>query len=298
MLTSACCVSLPRVAERRTLPLPAPPESFAVATSAAVWRDERRSRDVALKFYVPAARPRSPVVLFSHGIGEDRESYEYFGRALAAAGFLTVHITHVGTDRAVLERGYRHLYRAVKDPQNWIDRTLDVSFVLDRLEDDPRADMGHVAVAGHSAGAFTAFSVAGLAVRESAPPRDPRVRVIIPMSMPRMDGIVPERGYDGVQIPVLNVTGTCDTSILYRTFPRHRRIPFDSTNASGHHLVTIRGVNHDTFSAQSDRHHPLIAAISVAFLRGFLLGDAEAAAWFSETGRQAVLGTETTIERK
>ena len=298
MLASACCVALPRVGERRPLPLPFSPESFEVVTSATVWRDERRGRDVAVKFYAPAGRASSPVVVFSHGIGEDRDSYEYLGRAFAAAGFLSVHLTHIGTDRAMLERGYRHLYNAVKDPQNWVNRTLDVTFVLDQLEVDPRADMQRVAVAGHSAGAFTAFSVAGLKVRDGEPPRDPRVKVIIPMSMPRMEGVVPDGGYDGVRLPVLNLTGTCDTSILYRTFPRHRRIPFESTHATGHHLVTIRGVNHDTFSARSDKHQPLIAAISVAFLRGFLLGDEQSAAWFGETRRDDVRGTEMTIERK
>ena len=267
-------------------------------TWAAVWRDETRARAVPVKLYAPARQGRAPVVVFSHGIGEDRDSYESLGRAFAAAGFLSVHITHAGTDRAMLERGYRHLYNAVKDPQNWINRTLDVTFVLDQLEVDPRADMARVAVAGHSAGAFTAFSVAGLKVRDGAPPRDPRVKAIIPMSMPRMNHIVPDGGYDEVRVPVLNLTGTCDTSILYRTFPRHRRIPFESTSATGHHLVTIRGVNHDTFSARNDRHHPLIAAISIAFLRGFLLEEREPAAWFGQTGLTVVNGTEMTIERK
>ena len=84
-----------------------------VTTSSAVWRDEKRGRDVPVKLYRPAVPSPAPVVLFSHGIGEDRDSYAYVGKALAEAGFLAVHITHAGTDRAVLERGYLHLYRAV-----------------------------------------------------------------------------------------------------------------------------------------------------------------------------------------
>jgi predicted dienelactone hydrolase len=262
-----------------------------------VFHDGSRSRVVPVRMYATGANGRRPVVIVSHGIGEDRESYEYLGRALAAAGFLAVHITHAGTDRAMLERGYRHLYRAVKEPRNWLDRSLDVTFVLDQLEHDPRADTARAAVVGHSAGAFTAFSVAGLTTARGQM-RDPRVKAIVPMSMPRMDGVVPDGGYDSVAVPVLNVTGTCDTSLLYRTFPRHRRAPFEQSRASGQYLVTVRGLNHDHFSARSSRYHAVIASLAVAFLRGVLLEDSASARWFSESGRQKLNGIELTLEQK
>lgn len=248
----------------------------------------------------PARATRLPIVIVSHGIGEDRDSYEYLGRALASAGFLAVHITHAGTDRAMLEKGYLHLYRAVKDPMNWVNRVLDVSFVLDQLARDPRADIDRVAVAGHSAGAFTAFAVAGLRAGDEGKGtlRDERVKVIVPISMPRMDGVVSPDGYSAVDVPTLNITGTCDASLIYRTFPRHRRIPFESTTASRQYLVTIRDVNHDTFSAPSDRHHGLIATLVVDFLRAFLLGDAAAREWFDDGGLVKTDGTEMTVERK
>ncbi|HUP48631.1 MAG TPA: alpha/beta hydrolase [Thermoanaerobaculia bacterium] len=299
LFASACCSSLPRTPQRHVLPLPAVPDAYQVVESSRVWRDEKRRRDVPVKMYEPErARKALPVVVVSHGIGEDRDSYAYLGRALAAAGFLAVHITHAGTDREVRERGYLHLYRAVKRPENWIHRAFDVSFVLDRLEGDPRADAGRVAVAGHSAGAFTAFAVAGLRGPNGQILRDERVGVIVPMSMPRMDDVVPPGGYDGIELPVLNVTGTCDASLLYRTLPRHRRRPFEETRAGGHYLVTLRGVNHNTFSSGSDRHQALLAGITIAFLRGFLLGDPAAASWFNEPGLSVVDGTELTIERK
>lgn len=298
LFASACCTSLPRVAGRQAQEPPKTAVVHEVTTSSAVWRDERRSRDVPVKIYRPAGRSPAPVVLFSHGIGEDRDSYAYLGNALAKAGFLAAHITHAGTDRAVLERGYLHLYRAVKQKENWVNRVVDVSFVLDQLTADPGADLDRVAVAGHSAGAFTAFAVAGLRTADGGTLRDPRVKVIIPISMPRMDGVVPPGGYDAVRVPSLNMTGTCDASLLYRTFPRHRRAPFEQTAATGHYLVTIEGVNHDTFSSREDRRHPLISELMVGFLRGFLLGEPEARSWFEEGGLATVSGTVLTIERK
>ena len=298
LFASACCTSLPRVADKQSPKLPRTLVAHEVTTTSVVWWDARRDRDVPVTIYAPARRPSSPVLLFSHGIGEDRDSYQYIGNALAASGFLVVHMTHAGTDRAVLQRGYRHLYRAVKQKENWINRVRDVTFVLDQLEGDSRADLDRVAVAGHSAGAFTAFAAAGLRTADGSALRDPRVKLIIPISMPRLDGVVPPGGYDDIRIPVLSVTGTCDASLIYRTLPRHRRIPFEQTAATGQYLVTIEGVNHDTFSNASDRHHPVIVSLMTLFLRAFLLEEAGARVWFDEAGRAVVNGTALTIERK
>jgi len=293
LLTTACCTTLPRLPVKR-IAFQAPAARFNdVLESAGRFYDEKRDRDIEVRSYSPAGpRGRLPVVIVSHGIGEDRDSYAYLGRAIARHGFLVVHLTHAGTDRAVLERGYRHLYRATKDPQNWINRPLDVTFVLDQLALQPDFDVEHSAIVGHSAGAFTAFAAAGMKSPGGESLRDPRIKAIVPISMPRIPG-----NYDAVDIPVLNLTGTCDTSLIYRTFPRHRRIPFESTRAARQYLVTLQGVNHDMFSAKEDPHHPVIAAITVAFLRAYLQDDANARAWFEDAGRSDVLGVNVAVER-
>ena len=297
LFAGACCTSLPRLVPKRVALRDIVRESDGVGVSRADWRDEQRGRDVPVTIYAPADAVRAlPVVVFSHGIGEDRDSYEWLGRALAERGFLTVHLTHAGTDRAVLERGYLQLYRAVKRKENWVNRPLDVSFVLDRLAADPRADMTRVAVVGHSAGAFTAFAVAGLQMAGGSL-RDRRVRVVIPISMPRIDGVVIPGGYDAIDIPVLNMTGTCDTSIIYRTFPRHRRIPFESARGGLQYLVTLDGATHDSFVIR-DRRAPAIIELVAAFLRGWLLDDLAARSWFDEEGLAVVEGTPISVERK
>lgn len=241
---------------------------------------------VPVRIYAPDAGAKLPVVVVSHGIGEDRDSYAWLGRRLAAAGFMAIHPTHAGTDRAVLERGYRHLYRATKDPENWRRRPRDVSAILDALAADARADTSRAAVVGHSAGAFTAFSLAGLRAGSGESLADPRVKVIVPMSMIRL-----QASYDAISIPVLNITGTCDTSLIYRTFPKHRRLPFESSR--GQHLLTFEGVTHDTFSAARDPHHDEIGSAVIAFLRAYLLGDQDARRWFEDPGSAPGL----TLER-
>ncbi|HEX7152590.1 MAG TPA: alpha/beta hydrolase [Thermoanaerobaculia bacterium] len=290
LLTSACCTSLPKQTAKRVAFPSAPAAVSGLREESHVWHDAKRDRDVPVKLYVPAtANGRHPVVLFSHGIGEDRESYAYMGRALAGAGFMAVHITHAGTDRAVLERGYLNLYREVKKVENWQARPLDVTFVLDQLAQRDDADLARVAVAGHSAGAFTAFAAAGIEM-DRGNLRDERVKAIVAMSMPRLGDVV--RDYN-VTIPTLNLTGTCDTSIIYRTFPRHRRIPFEQSR--GQVLVTLDRVNHDTFVVEDERN-ALIASIAIAFLRGYLLDDAAARAWFAEEGKAELVGVDLAVE--
>lgn len=284
LLAGACCSSLPRLPEKKVGFPPLAPEVERVTEMSEVWRDEKRGRDVPVKIY----GDRGPVVLFSHGIGEDRDSYAHLGRTLARHGFRAVHLTHAGTDRATLERGYLQLYRAVKQKENWVARHYDVRFVLDRL------GVAEAAIAGHSAGAFTAFSVSGLRTADGGTLRDPRIKTAIAMSMPRLEGVVAEGGYDAIEVPVLNLTGTCDTSILYRTFPKHRRIPFDESHAPRQYLVTIRGVNHNTAVNGSDE----IAAITIAFLRAWMLGDAASRAWFDEPGTGVVGKARLALERK
>ena len=297
-LFAAACSSLPKLPPKSGAFRPMP-VTGAVTEESFVWHDGKRDRDVPVKLYVPASGGRKlPVVVFSHGIGENRDSYAYLGRGLAARGFLTVHVTHAGTDRAVLERGYRQLYRAVKQKENWIARPLDVSFVLDQLASRADADLERVAVVGHSAGAFTAFAVAGMRTAGGETMRDPRVKVIVPMSMPKMDGVVAENGYDAIDVPVLNMTGTRDTSLIYRTFPRHRRIPFASTRASRQFLITLQGATHNTFSNVTDRQHELIVSLTSAFLDAWLNGDAAARAWFEERGAAELAGTKLTVETK
>lgn len=286
LFAGACCTSLPRLPEKKLSFPSSAPEAERVVETREVWRDAKRDRDVPVTIY----GDRGPVVVFSHGIGEDRDAYAYLGRALAQHGYRAVHVTHAGTDRAVLERGYRHLYRAVKQRENWVNRPLDVTFVLDQL------GATEAAIVGHSAGAFTAFAAAGLRLNEGTL-RDPRIKVAVPMSMPRMDGVVPPGGYDSINVPTLNVTGTCDVSLIYRTFPKHRRIPFEQSHAPSQYLVTMQGVNHDTFVVD-DPKNAQIAALTIAFLDAWMRNDATARAWFDEPGSGRIGNVRLSVERK
>jgi predicted dienelactone hydrolase len=304
LFAASCCRSLESLTDERYRVAPAassyvpPPAAYSVDETTETFHDAKRNRDVPVRIYLPhGATAPLPVVVFSHGIGEDRDSYAWLGHALASHGYVSIHVTHAGTDRAMLKSGYLKLYRATKKKVNWVNRPLDVSFVLDQVASRRELDMTRIAVAGHSAGAFTALAMAGMRPADSSGElADRRVKVAVAMSMPKLGDAMPASGYDFITIPVLHMTGTCDGSLIYRTNPRDRRIPFLATHATSEYLVTFNGVNHNVFSNVTDEHHQEIADVTLAFLDAWLRDDKSARAWLDAGGLASRNGV--AVERK
>jgi predicted dienelactone hydrolase len=80
---------------------------FDVESKDATWTDAARGRDVPVRVYAPDLMHRGgpyPTIVFSHGGGESRASFDYLGRHWAACGYIAVFLTHAGTDRDAVER--------------------------------------------------------------------------------------------------------------------------------------------------------------------------------------------------
>lgn len=292
-----------------------------------------------VKIYFPrdGATSPCPVVLFSHGLGGSREGYAYLGPAWAARGYVSVHVQHEGSDEAVWRdtgRPLKALREAVTDPSVAINRPLDLTFALDRLEElakDPsfplhgRLDFSRVGAAGHSFGAFTVMALAGWepadGERRSPPVADPRIKAAIAMSTPlaRRDQEGEGSGYTRVKISVLHLTGTLDTDRAGgASDPAFRRIPYDRTTRAPAWLVTLNGGDHMVFSGrpapakkprfagrvgEGDRSlDPQFQALIVELTRQFwdaqLRDDPAARAWLNGDGIVAAVQTLAAFERK
>ncbi|MDX1584514.1 MAG: alpha/beta fold hydrolase [Thermoanaerobaculia bacterium] len=287
---SACCTSSPDVGRGVEI---RSPNAWAEQTISLdlELEDRDRDREVPIRIYLPT-EPGGPLplVFVSHGIGESRASYEWLGRAIASNGYTVIHPTHRGTDRSVLEEGWLAMYRATQERENWRNRVLDISFILDELPEIEAAesrlegafDPDRVGVVGHSAGAWTAAAIAGLELASGESLSDPRIDAIAPLSMPRTGSIEGPEAWASLRGPVLHMTGTCDTQLIWRTFPRHRRIPWEYGEEEDQYLLTLEGGRHTTFSEPWDRSDTvqsilqLLVAESVsAFLDAYVAGDAE-----------------------
>lgn len=190
-VASACGRPLPLpLADVAPAPKPTAPARPPVGLESRVFTDAARRRELATTMWYPAAEgsveqdvewdgifigrgawhaaaratpKRFPLVLLSHGSGADASNLTWLAETLASRGYLAVAMDHPGDrfgDTSVEGR-----FAAWR-------RARDVTFVLDRLLEDPtfgpRVDRERIAAAGHSSGAYTALALAGLRLEPSA----------------------------------------------------------------------------------------------------------------------------------
>jgi predicted dienelactone hydrolase len=203
------------------------------------------------------------------------------------------------------------------DPQNAINRPLDVRFVLGQLErlnrDDAalagRLDLERIGMAGHSFGAWTTQAVAGQGFVQRGASRallhDARVKAAVILS-PVARRNDPRHLFTGIRIPALHLTGTDDHSPVNDSVAADRRVPFDNITAPHQYLVILTGADHMVFNgharvgpraARDERHHDLIRQSSTAFWDAHLRGEDPAREWL-EVDLAGVLGNDGTVERK
>lgn len=331
LLLTGLVLSLSLVSRADSPSYSPPTPSLEVATAKCDWHDAKRDRDVPAKFYYPkeGAGP-FPVIIFSHGLGGSREYYEYLGRHWAGCGYVSVHITHIGSDDGVWKEGpiaerTKALQKAAANISNALNRPPDGQFAIDQVEkmnvDETsplkgRLDLKSIAVAGHSFGGFTTLALAGetfvLPLGMSKRYDEPRIKAAIQMSAPapanRRDV---DKAFASITIPVMHMTGTKDfLEILPQTTAADRRIPFDHMSGSETCLVIFNDGDHFIFSgrermaatpekhAQDAAFQKLICAGTTAFWDAYLKGNAAAKQWLLDGGYANLLGAQATFEKK
>ncbi|MEM7769613.1 MAG: alpha/beta hydrolase [Cyanobacteria bacterium P01_A01_bin.37] len=158
------------------LPLLAETGEFSVAQRSLLLQDNQRSRTFPVDLYLPQsseALPDSvPVIVMSHGYGDTRTNAEASAaaRKLASNGFVVAIPEHVDSNKsyqADLSRGLNH---DSFDVMEFINRPLDIRFLLDTLEQlndaafQGRLQLESVGLMGHSFGGYTALATAGATV--------------------------------------------------------------------------------------------------------------------------------------
>ncbi|MFH1811742.1 MAG: dienelactone hydrolase family protein [Pseudomonadota bacterium] len=142
-----------------------PAEALGVVHTTAV-------RDAAPR----ADRRPFPLVVFSHGKGSIRLQSTFYTVPLASHGYVVVSPDHQGDQLVdLLREGDVEISSTV---DSFIDRPLDVEFILDHFERLPAddflaglVDLDRIGTTGHSFGALTSMRVAG---------EDPRVKAALP----------------------------------------------------------------------------------------------------------------------
>ncbi|MGK7892613.1 MAG: alpha/beta hydrolase [Xenococcus sp. (in: cyanobacteria)] len=139
------------------------------------WRLTDRERNFR-KFYVDIYKPqqwregKTPVVIISHGLSSKPEHFAEDAEHLASHGYVVALPQHIGSDEQHLQAFLEGRSRQVFLSDEFINRPLDISYVIDRLEQtnleqfDGKLALDRVGVFGHSFGGYTALAVAGATI--------------------------------------------------------------------------------------------------------------------------------------
>ena len=233
-----------------------------------------------------------PVIVISHGLGSDRNSFIYLAEQLASYGFAVAVPEHPGSNAQQLRSLFSGQASELAEPNEFVNRPLDVKYLLNELQQRDtsnssfRLNMQQVGVIGQSFGGYTALALAGarlnfdqlqtdckdskdiwnvsllLQCRALELPsteynlRDPRVKAVIAIN-PIASSIFSQTGLEQIQIPVMIISGSSDT--IAPALPE-QILPFSWLKTDQKYFVLIERATH--FSAIGETE-PSTNAIAV-----------------------------------
>lgn len=220
----------------------------------------------------------APVLVISHGLGSDQSTFAYLAQHLASQGFAVAVPEHPGSSSAQMEVLLQGSASRLSAAQEFVDRPLDVSYLLDELtqrtQTDPnlkqRLNLQQVGVLGQSFGGYTALALVGAQLNFAQleqdcqglqnslnlslllqcqvlelPKRtytftDPRIKAAIAVN-PLTSSVFGQEGLRQVQQPVMLVSSSADTV----TPPLSEQIqPFTWLTGSQKYLALIEDGSH------------------------------------------------------
>ncbi|MEL6854117.1 MAG: alpha/beta fold hydrolase [Cyanobacteria bacterium J06607_13] len=224
--------------------------------------------------------PVWPAVVISHGLGSDRTSYAYLARFLAQHGFAVINVEHRGSSAEQLEALVSGRTNQVVPDQEFVDRPLLISRVLDELALLPdfkdknigTIDFNNVGIVGQSFGGYTALALAGAPINynllsANCPPafsvnlslllqcqaveldpaerltpsfEDPRIKAVVAIN-PITSRIFGQESIAQIEVPVLIMSGSRDT--VAPALPEQVR-PFTWLTMADRYLLVMEGGTH------------------------------------------------------
>ncbi|MBD1851114.1 alpha/beta hydrolase [Leptolyngbya sp. FACHB-711] len=261
--------------------------------------DRRRNRSFPVDLYLPQTQAQAqvtaaPLIVISHGLGSDRTSYGYLARQLASHGFVVAVPEHPGSNAQQLQALISGSASQVTSPNEFIDRPLDIKYLLNRLDalnrNNPRFrgrfNVQQVGVIGQSLGGYTALALAGgrinsaqlteecarsesetlnlslllqcRAAELSLPIpnlKDDRVKAIIAIN-PIGSSLIGAADFAAIQIPVMLVSSSADT---VSPALLEQIVPYSWLTTPNKYLVMLQGGTHfSTISKDETRSEDLV----------------------------------------
>jgi predicted dienelactone hydrolase len=154
------------------------PGALTVVMQTLSLRDKKRAlhsrypkgRPLTVDLYRPTTPNPTPIILISGGLGGDRNHFKDLAQHLASQGFTAVVLDHPGSNAQRQRDFFKGLYSENFDSQDFIDRPLDISFVLDELtqrnasEFNNQLNLQQVGMFSYSLGGTAALALAGATI--------------------------------------------------------------------------------------------------------------------------------------
>ncbi len=253
-------------------------------------------RQFVADVYLPVTDSPQPLVIISHGLNSDRESYAYLAQHLASYGFAVALPEHPGSNKQQLQSLLEGRGREVAAPLEFLDRPLDIQFLLDSLQSLAKTDarfqgkinFDAVGIIGQSFGGYTSLAVAGaplsfntlqqncgqqlnttlnisLALQCQAlrlpqaqyPLADARIKAAIAIN-PITSGVFGAESLAQIKVPVMIVAGGRD--IVAPALPEQIQ-PFSQLKALQRYLVLIENSNHFSTIAPSSQETEALSQV-------------------------------------
>lgn len=130
-----------------------------------IVKDSSRRREFPAIVYLPQLLENYPLplIIISHGLGSDLDTFEYLAKHLASHGFAVAILEHPGSNADQIQGLLTGLEGEVTPPQELIDRPLDIKYLLNQLEINFSESINtkKVGIIGQSFGAYTALTLVG-----------------------------------------------------------------------------------------------------------------------------------------
>ncbi|MEH1904215.1 MAG: alpha/beta hydrolase [Nostoc sp.] len=253
--------------------------------------DVSRDRRLPVDIYIPVTQNSQlttqnsvpspfPLIVISHGIASDRSTFVYLAQHLASYGFAVAVLEHPGSNAKRFQQYFAGL-AGPPDAAEFINRSLDIKYLLDELEQLEKSDptlqgklnFQQVGAIGQSFGGYTVLTLAGAEInfnqlRQDCNPnnssfnlslalqcqaielplknyelKDDRIKAIIAIN-PIDSSILGEAGISQIKIPVMLVAGSQDI-FAPPVFEQIR--PFTWLSEPNKYLTLIENATH--FSA-------------------------------------------------
>ncbi|MDF5709155.1 MAG: alpha/beta hydrolase [Nostoc sp. S4] len=139
--------------------------------------DYSRNRRLPVDIYLPEGNSQTPaklpypLIVISHGLASDRSSFAYLAQHLTSYGFAVAVLEHPGSNAERFQLYFAGL-AGPPDPAEFINRPLDIKFLLNELErldkSDPslqgKLNFQQIGAIGQSFGGYTVLTLAGATI--------------------------------------------------------------------------------------------------------------------------------------